>query len=147
MTTLELLAGLDAPEQKDGYLLYQPLGGADGSEPQIAIGSDFFFAGNADRPSDREPTIDQFMTADGSSSLSMSNESFVAFTNESHDVSIWFGGDSILDTIGNQLDNANLDTLKGGKGTITLNFEDGELVAQMKVDAPNNEGLRKRRLL
>ena len=139
MTTLELLAGLDAPEQKDGYLLYQPLGGADGSEPQIAIGSDFFFAGGADKPSDREPSIDKFMTADGSSSLSKSNESFVAFTNESHDLSIWFGGDSILETLGSQIDNASLDTLKGGKGTITLNFEDGELVAQMKVDAPNNE--------
>ena len=139
MTTLELLAGLDAPEQKDGYLLYQPLGGADGSEPQIAIGSDFFFVGGADKPSDRGPTIEKFMTADGSSSLSKSNESFVAFTNESHDLSIWFGGDSILETLGSQIDNANLDTLKGGKGTITLNFEDGELVAQMKVDAPNNE--------
>jgi len=139
MTTLELLAGLDAPEQKDGYLLYQPLGGAEGSEPQIAIGSDFFFVGGADKPSDRGPTIEKFMTADGSSSLSKSNESFVAFTNESHDLSIWFGGDSILETLGSQIDNANLDTLKGGKGTISLNFEDGELVAQMKVDAPNNE--------
>ena len=139
MTTLELLARLDAPEQKDGYLLYQPLGGAEGSEPQIAIGSDFFFVGGADKPSDRGPTIEKFMTADGSSSLSKSNESFVAFTNESHDLSIWFGGDSILETLGSQIDNANLDTLKGGKGTISLNFEDGELVAQMKVDAPNNE--------
>jgi hypothetical protein len=139
MTTLELLAGLDAPEQKDGYLLYQPLGGAEGSEPQIAIGSDFFFAGGADKPSDREPIIEKFMTSDGSSSLSKSNESFVAFTNESHDLSIWFGGDSILETLGSQIDNASLDTLKGGKGTISLNFEDGELTAQMKVDAPNNE--------
>ena len=139
MTTLELLAGLDAPEEKDGYLLYQPLGGADGSEPQIAIGSDFFFAGGADKPSDREPSIDKFMTADVSSSLTKSNESFVAFTNESHDLSIWFGGDSILETIGNQLDNANLDSIKGGSGIISLNFENGEMIAQMKVDTPNNE--------
>tara|TARA_B100000035_G_scaffold131448_1_gene111719 strand:- start:2853 stop:5012 length:2160 start_codon:yes stop_codon:yes gene_type:complete len=139
MTTLELLAGLDAPEQKDGYLLYQPLGGAEGSDPQIAIGSDFFFAGGADKPSDRVPTIEKFMTADGSSSLTKSNQSFVAFKNESHDLSIWFGGDSILETLGSQIDNANLDNLKGGTGTISLNFEDGELVAQMKVDAPNNE--------
>ena len=76
MTTLELLAGLEAPEQKDGYFLYQPLGGADGS---IAIGSDFFFAGGAEKPSDREPSIDKFMTADGSSSLSKSSKSFVCF--------------------------------------------------------------------
>ena len=139
MTTLELLAGLESPEQKDGYLLYQPLGGADGSEPQIAIGSDFFFAGGADKPSDREPSIDKFMTADGSSSLSKNNDSFVAFSKESHDLSIWFGGDSILETIGNQLDNASLDSIKGGSGIISLNFENGEMIAQMKVDTPNNE--------
>ena len=139
MTTLELLAGLETPEQKDGYLLYQPLGGADGSEPQIAIGSDFFFAGVAEKPSDREPSIDKFMTADGSSSLSKSNNSFVAFSKESHDLSIWFGGDSILETIGNQLQNASLDSIKGGSGIISLNFENGEMIAQMKVDTPNNE--------
>ena len=136
MTTLELLAGLETPEQKDGYLLYQPLGGADGSEPQIAIGSDFFFAGGADKPSDREPSIDKFMTADGSSSLSKNNDSFVAFSKESHDLSIWFGGDSILETIGNQLDNASLDSIEGGSGIISLNFENGEMIAQMKVDTP-----------
>ena len=139
MTTLELLAGLDAPEEKDGYLLYQPLGGAEGAEPQIAIGSDFFFVGGADKSSDRGPTIEKFMTADGSSSLTKSNQAFVAFKNESHDLSIWFGGDSILETLGSQIDNANLDTLKGGSGTISLNFEDGELIANMKLDAPNNE--------
>ena len=139
MTTLELLAGLDAPEQKDGYLLYQALGGADGSEPQIAIGSDFFFAGGADKPSEREPTIDKFMTADGSNSLFKSNQSFASFSSENHDLSIWFGGNSILETLGSQLDNASLDTLKGGSGTISLNFENGELITQMKVDAPNNE--------
>ena len=139
MTTLELLAGLETPEQKDGYLLYQPLGGADGSEPQIAIGSDFFFAGGADKPSDREPSIDKFMTADGSSSLSKNNDSFVAFSKEIHDLSLWFGGDSILETIGNQLDNASLDSIEGGSGIISLNFENGEMIAQMKVDTPNNE--------
>ncbi len=112
MTTLELLAGLESPEQKDGYLLYQPLGGADGSEPQIAIGSDFFFAGGADKPADREPTIDNFMTADGSDSLFKSNQSFASFSKRNHDLSIWFGGNSILETLGSQLNNASLDTLK-----------------------------------
>ena len=136
MTTLELLAGLEAPEQKDGYFLYQPLDGADGS---IAIGSDFFFAGGAEKPSDREPSIDKFMTADGSSSLSKNNGSFVAFSKEIHDISLWFGGDSILETIGNQLQNGNLDSIKGGSGIISLNFENGEMIAQMKVDTPNNE--------
>ena len=139
MTTLELLAGLNAPEQKDGYLLYQPIGGTKGSEAQIAIGTDFFFVGGANKPSDRGPIIEKFMTADGSSSLSKSDESFVAFTNKSHDLSMWFGGDSILETLGSQIGNANLDTLKGGSGTISLNFENGELIANMKLDTPNNE--------
>ena len=139
MTTLELLAGLEAPEQKDGYYLYQPLGGADGSEAQIAIGSDFFFVGGANNPSDREPSIDKFMTADGSDSLVKSSKSFALFFDESHDLSIWFGGDSILETIGSQLDNADLDSMKGGSGTISLNFEEGQLIAQLKVDVPNNE--------
>jgi hypothetical protein len=136
MNTIELLAGLDPPVQKDGYLLYAPLGN---SEPQIAVGSDFFFAGFADKSAEREPSIDKFMTADGSNSLTKSNESFSRFTKENHDLSIWFGGDSILETLSNQMDNANFDTMKGGSGTISLNFEDGEFVAQIKVDAPNNE--------
>ena len=53
------------------------------------------------------------MTADGSSSLSKNNDSFVAFSKEIHDLSLWFGGDSILETIGNQLQNGNLDSIKG----------------------------------
>jgi hypothetical protein len=69
MNTIELLAGLDKPTEKDGYHLYEALGGPDGSEPQIAVGSDFFFAGGADRPKDREPSIEKFMTADGSDAL------------------------------------------------------------------------------
>mgnify|MGYP007000177835 len=102
----------------------------------IAVGSDFFFAGFADKSAEREPSIDKFMTADGSNSLTKSNESFSRFTKENHDLSIWFGGDSILETLSNQMDNANFDTMKGGSGTISLNFEDGEFVAQIKVDAP-----------
>ena len=136
MNTIELLAGLDSPVQKDGYLLYAPLGN---SEPQIAVGSDFFFAGFADKPADRETAIDEFMIADGSDSLIKTNESFTSITEESNDLSIWFGGDSILETLSQQMDNANLDTIKGGSGSITLNFEQGEMVAQMKIEAPNNE--------
>jgi hypothetical protein len=105
MNTIELLAGLDKPTEKDGYHLYEALGGPDGSEPQIAVGSDFFYAGGADRPKDREPSIEKFMTADGSDSLLKNNQSFNSFSQESHDVSIWFGGDSILETLSNQMDN------------------------------------------
>ena len=136
MNTIELLAGLEKPTEKNGYFLYAPLGS---SEPQIAIGSDFFFAGFADKPKDKEPSIDKFMTSDGSDSLLKNNQSFTSFSQESHDVSIWLGGDSILDTLSNQMDNAALETIKGGSGALTLNFEKGEMVAQIKVEAPSNE--------
>jgi len=139
MNTIELLAGLDKPTEKDGYHLYEALGGPDGSEPQIAVGSDFFYAGGADRPKDREPSIEKFMTADGSDSLLKNNQSFNSFSQESHDVSIWFGGDSILETLSNQMDNPSLNAIKGGSGTLTLNFEKGEMVAQIKVEAPSND--------
>ena len=38
MTTLELLAGLESPAQKDGYLLYQPLGGPMDLNPKLPSG-------------------------------------------------------------------------------------------------------------
>ncbi len=139
MNTLELLAGLDKPTEKDGYQLYQALGGADGAEPQIAVGSDFFYAGGADIPEDREPSIDQFMTADGSNALIKNQDTFASFSNEKNDIGVWFGGDSILDNLGANLDDVNLDTLKGGSGTLTLNFEDGEMVGEVKIDTPSND--------
>jgi hypothetical protein len=52
---------------------------------------------------------------------------------------VWFGGDSILDNLGANLDDVNLDTLKGGSGTLTLNFEDGEMVGEVKIDTPSND--------
>ena len=139
MNTIELLAGLDKPTEKDGYHLYQALGGADGAEPQIAVGSDFFYAGGADRPKDREPSIEEFMTADGSNALIKNQDTFASFSNEENDIGVWFGGDSILDNLGANLEDVNLDTLKGGSGTLTLNFEDGEMVGQVKLDAPSND--------
>ena len=139
MNTIELLAGLDKPTEKDGYHLYQALGGADGAEPQIAVGTDFFYAGGSDIPSQREPSIEKFMTADGSNALIKSQDTFASFSKEINDIGIWFGGDSILDNFEANLEDVNLDTLKGGSGTLTLNFEDGELVAQIKVDAPSND--------
>ena len=139
MNTIELLAGLDKPTEKDGYHLYQALGGADGAEPQIAVGSDFFYAGSADIPKDREPSIEKFMTADGSNALIKNQDTFASFSNEENDMGVWFGGDSILDNLGANLEDVNLDTLKGGSGTLTLNFEDGEMVGQVKLDAPSND--------
>ena len=136
MNTIELLAGLEKPTEKNGYFLYAPLGS---SEPQIAIGSDFFFAGFADKPKDKEPSIDKFMTADDSDSLLKNNQSFTSFSQESHDVSIWFGGDSILDSLSNQMENPGLKAIKGGSGALTLNFEKGEIVAQINVEAPSND--------
>jgi hypothetical protein len=139
MNTLESLAGLDKPTEKDGYQLYQALGGADGAEPQIAVGSGFFYAGGADIPEDREPSIDQFMTADGSNALTKSQDTFTSFSKEKNDIGVWFGGDSILDNLGANLDDVNLNTLKGGSGTLTLNFEDGEMVGEVKIDTPSND--------
>ncbi len=139
MNTIELLAGLDKPTEKDGYHLYQALGGADGAEPQIAIGTDFFYAGGADIPNQREPSIEKFMTADGSNALIKSQDTFASFSNEENDMGVWFGGDSILDNLGANLEDVNLDTLKGGSGKLTLNFEDGEMVGQVKIDAPSND--------
>lgn len=139
MNTIELLAGLDKPTEKDGYHLYQALGGADGAEPQIAVGSDFFYAGGADIPKDREPSIEKFMTADSSNALIKNQDTFASFSNEENDMGVWFGGDSILDNLGANLEDVNLDTLKGGSGTLTLNFEDGEMVGQVKLDAPSND--------
>ena len=139
MNTLELLAGLDKPTEKDGYQLYQALAGADGAEPQIAVGSDFFYAGGADRPKDRELSIEKFMTANGSNALIESQDTFTSFSKEKNDIGVWFGGDSILDNLGANLDDVNLDTLKGGSGTLTLNFEDGEMVGEVKIDTPSND--------
>ena len=139
MNTIELLAGLDKPTEKDGYHLYEALGGSDGSEPQIAVGSDFFFAVGADKPEYRELSIEKFMTANSSNALIKSQDTFASFSKEKNDIGIWFGGDSILDNLGANLDDVNLDTLKGGSGTLTLNFEDGEMIGQVKIDAPNND--------
>ena len=139
MTTIELLAGLDTPAQKDGYLLYQPIDSTKGSEAQIAIGADFFFIGGASKPSEREPSIEKFMISDGENGLLATDESFAEFTKEEHDLSMWFGGDSILQSIGSQLDGADFSMLEGGNGTLTLNFEDGEMVATANFQAPNDE--------
>jgi hypothetical protein len=136
MNTIELLAGLEKPTEKNGYFLYAPLGK---DEPQIAIGSDFFFAGFADKPKDKETSIDKFMTADGSDALIKSQDIFSSFSNEKKDIGVWFGGDSFLDSLSDQMDNANLDAIKGGSGTLTLNFEDGEMVGEVKIDAPSND--------
>ena len=136
MNTIELLAGLEKPTEKNGYFLYAPFGK---SEPQIAVGPDFFFAGFADNPKDKEPSIDQFMTADGSDSIIKKQKTFAGLANETNDIAIWFGGDSILESLSNQMDNANLDTMKGVSGTLTLNFENGEMIGQAKIDTPKNE--------
>ena len=113
MTTIELLAGLDTPAQKDGYLLYQPIDGTKGSEAQITIGADFFFIGGAGKPSEREPSIEKFMISDGENGLFATDESFAEFTKEEHDLSMWFGGDSILQSIGSKMDGADFSMLEG----------------------------------
>ena len=139
MTTLELLVGLEAPVQKDGYLLYKGLGGANSSDPQIAVGSDFFFVGGTDIPSQREQCIEKFMTADKYDGLLNTDKSFAGFSKEEHDISVWFGGDSIFEKLGSDIEELNLDALKGGSGNLTLNFENGEMVGKINIEAPSNE--------
>lgn len=136
MNTFELVASQDKPIEKNGYQIYEVE-----RSWSLVIGPDFFYIGGADKPKEVEPSIVEFMTADGTTGLLASSNPFSAFTKEKHDLSIWFGGDAILEYAGNHLDGANLDTLKDGTGKITLNFEDGEMVAQVSIEAPNNDAV------
>ncbi|MEJ6523200.1 MAG: DUF4836 family protein [Opitutales bacterium] len=136
MNTFELVASQDKPIEKNGYQIYEVE-----RSWSLVIGPDFFYIGGADKPKDVEPSIVEFMTTDGTTGLLASSNPFSAFTKEKHDLSIWFGGDAILEYAGYHLDGAKLDTLKDGTGKITLNFEDGEMVAQVSIEAPNNDAV------
>ena len=140
-STLELLGGLEKPTDKDGYQLYVTPSQDGRGDVQIAIGTDFLYmnVGNPAKLDEIQQSIEKFMTADGSNALIKNQDTFASFSNEENDIGVWFGGDSILDNLGTNLNDVNLDTLKGGSGTLTLNFEDGEMVGQVKIDAPSND--------
>jgi hypothetical protein len=140
-STLELLGGLEKPTDKDGYQLYVTPSQDGRGDVQIAIGTDFLYmnVGVPAKLDEIQQSIEKFMTADGSNALIKNQDTFASFSNEKNDIGVWFGGDSILDNLGTNLNDVNLDTLKGGSGTLTLNFEDGEMVGKVKINAPSNE--------
>ena len=133
--TFELVDNQSKPTQKDGYELYQ----IEGNE-SLAIGPDFFYLCLTESPVSAKSELVKFMKADGSDGLLSSQESFSSLSQEKHDFSIWFGGDSIWDyTSFDQIDQLSMDSLKGSEGTFTLNFEAGEMRMNMRVKTPNDE--------
>ena len=140
-STLELLGGLEKPIDKDGYQLYlTPIQDGRG-DIQIAIGSEFIYLnfGYPDKPEKAQQSIEQFMNADESTGLLFSDDSFSEFTKKKEDLGMWFGGDYIFETLDAKIQDAMLAKLKGGHGSVTLNFEKGEMVAVMEFEAPNEE--------
>ena len=133
--TFELVDNQSKPTQKDGYELYQ----IEGNE-SLAIGPDFFYLCLTESPVSAKSELVKFMKADGSDGLLSSQESFSSLSQEKHDFSIWFGGDSIWDyTSFDQIDQLSMDSLKGSEGKFTLNFEAGEMRMNMRVKTPNDE--------
>ena len=133
--TFELLASQSKPTQKEGFELYK----IEGNE-SLAIGPDFFYLCLADRESAMEPALESFMKADGSNGLLSSKESFSSFSEEKHDISMWFGGESIWDSASfPEIDQFNTESLKGSEGQLTLNFETGEMRMDVVLKTPNEE--------
>ena len=133
--TFELVDNQSKPIQKDGYELYQ----IEGNE-SLAIGPDFFYLCLTESPVSAKSELVKFMKADGSDGLLSSQESFSSLSQEKHDFSIWFGGDSIWDYANfDQIDQLSMDSLKGSEGKFTLNFEAGEMRMNMRVKTPNDE--------
>ena len=140
-STLELLGRLDKPTDKDGYQLYVTPSQDGRGDVQIAIGTDFIYmnVGNPAKPDEVQQSIKQFMTTDGSAGLLSTEDSFYEFIKKEEDLVMWFGGNSIYETLDAKMQDAVFAKLKGGHGNITLNFEKGEMVAAMEFQAPNEE--------
>ena len=140
-STLELLGRLDKPTDKDGYQLYVTPSQDGRGDVQIAIGTDFIYmnVGNPAKPDEVQQSIKQFMTTDGSAGLLSTEDSFSEFIKKEEDLVMWFGGNSIYETLDAKMQDAVFAKLKGGHGNITLNFEKGEMVAAMEFQAPNEE--------
>jgi len=140
-STLELLGGLEKPTDKDGYQLYVTPSQDGRGDVQIAIGTDFLYmnVGNPAKPDEVKQAIEQFMTTDGSAGLLSSEDSFSEFIKKEDDLVMWFGGNSIYETLDANMQDAVFAKLKGGHGNITLNFEKGEMVAAMEFQAPHEE--------
>ncbi len=140
MNTVELLAGLDEPLQKEGYRLYETVGEKEGAG-SLGIGADFFiFGGSEDtKKGDVDPSIERFVLARGEEGLLASDKSFAAFAKQTHDLSLWLGGDSIYQALDANIEDANFAMLAGGSGSFSLNFERGEMVAEMEFESPRED--------
>ncbi len=133
--TFELVANQPKPTQKDGYELYK----IEGNE-SLAIGPDFFYLCLTESPVLAESALIKFMKADGSDGLLGSKESFSSLSQEKHDMSLWFGGESIWESASfPEIDHLNTESLKGSEGQLTLNFEAGEMRMDILLKTPNDE--------
>ena len=133
--TFELVANQSKPTQKDGYELYK----IEGNE-SLAIGPDFFYLCLTESPVLAESALIKFMKADGSDGLLGSKESFSSLSQEKHDMSLWFGGESIWNSASfPEIDHWNTESLKGSEGQLTLNFEAGEMRMDILLKTPNDE--------
>ena len=133
--TFELVANQSKPTQKDGYELYK----IEGNE-SLAIGPDFFYLCLTESPVLAESALIKFMKADGSDGLLGSKESFSSLSQEKHDMSLWFGGESIWESASfPEIDHWNTESLAGSEGQLTLNFEAGEMRMDILLKTPNDE--------
>ena len=133
--TFELVANQPKPTQKDGYELYK----IEGNE-SLAIGPDFFYLCLTESPVLAESALIKFMKADGSDGLLGSKESFSSLSQEKHDMSLWFGGESIWESASfPEIDHWNTESLAGSEGQLTLNFEAGEMRMDILLKTPNDE--------
>jgi len=133
--TFELVANQSKPTQKDGYELYK----IEGNE-SLAIGPDFFYLCLTESPVLAESALIKFMKADGSDGLLGSKESFSSLSQEKHDMSLWFRGESIWESASfPEIDHWNTESLKGSEGQLTLNFEAGEMRMDILLKTPNDE--------
>jgi hypothetical protein len=133
--TFELVANQPKPTQKDGYELYK----IEGNE-SLAIGPDFFYLCLTESPVLAESALIKFMKADGSDGLLGSKESFSSLSQEKHDMSIWFRGESIWESASfYEIDHWNTESLAGSEGQLTLNFEAGEMRMDILLKTPNDE--------
>jgi len=133
--TFELVANQSKPTQKDGYELYK----IEGNE-SLAIGPDFFYLCLTESPVLAESALIKFIKADGSDGLLGSKESFSSLSQEKHDMSLWFGGESIWESASfPEIDHWNTESLAGSEGQLTLNFEAGEMRMDILLKTPNDE--------
>ena len=137
INTVELLAGLDEPIEKDGYHVFPKID--EQGTMALGVGPDFFILSASDNNKHEKnaPQIEAFMQADGSQCLLSSEKSFAKIHQQKDDLLVWFGGDKIYQAIDANLPETNFVMYNGGNGNLALNFEKGEMVLTMEFNAPS----------